>query len=63
MREIAFGAALLKAGPNVITLRHADAVPFARFDPASRDRSVPANTTPGQAMDEARRLDVRAHAK
>ncbi|WP_290439204.1 hypothetical protein [Burkholderia plantarii] len=44
-------------------MRHADAVPFARFDPASRDRSVPANTTPGQVMYDALRLDVPADAK
>ncbi|WLE62878.1 hypothetical protein GIY62_21135 [Burkholderia plantarii] len=63
VREIAFDAALLKAGANTITLRHADAVPFARFDPATRDQSVPANTTPGQVMYDALRLDVPADAK
>lgn len=59
-REITFDAALLKPGQNVISLYHADAEPFARFSTALSDAQVPANTTPGQVMYDALRLDVQA---
>ncbi|CAG9226710.1 Rhamnogalacturonan endolyase [Paraburkholderia tropica] len=58
VRAIVFDAALLKAGENTVSLFHADGVPYARFTLAGSDQRVPANTTPGQVMYDALRLDV-----
>lgn len=58
VRAIRFDAALLRAGTNTVSLYHADAVPYARFTLAGSDQRVPANTTPGQVMYDALRLDV-----
>ncbi|TDV39222.1 rhamnogalacturonan endolyase [Paraburkholderia caballeronis] len=62
VRAITFDAALLKAGSNAISLYHADAAPFARFTAASTDAGAPANTTPGQVMYDALRLEVEPAA-
>lgn len=62
MRVIAFDLSLLKVGSNVIRLYHADAVPFARFTAVSTDAGVLANTTPGQVMYDALRLEVEPAA-
>ncbi|MEK6424280.1 MAG: polysaccharide lyase family protein [Burkholderia gladioli] len=63
VREVRFDAALLHAGANTVTLRHADAVPFAQFDLSAYDQRIPANTTPGQVMYDALRLDVQPEPK
>ncbi|WP_186310897.1 polysaccharide lyase family protein [Paraburkholderia sp. BCC1886] len=63
VRAITFDATLLKPGANLITLRHADAVPYARFSTAGSNQAVPANTTAGQVMYDALRLDVEPAAK
>ncbi len=62
VRAIVFDAALLKAGENTVSLYHADGVPYARFTLAGSDQRVPANTTPGQVMYDALRLDVDTYA-
>ncbi len=58
VRTVSFDAALLKTTDNVISLRHADALPIAAFEAQQKDASIPANTTPGQVMYDAIRLDV-----
>lgn len=57
LREIAFDAALLTAGENVISLAHADARPFADFAGAI-DAASGTAATPGQVMYDALRLEL-----
>lgn len=47
LRTISFDASLLKTGENLLSLRHADVIPFAE-----------ATTQPGQVMYDALRLEV-----
>jgi rhamnogalacturonan endolyase len=62
VRELSFDAALLKPGQNLITLQHADAEPLAQFDKQRTDTRIPANTTPGQVMYDALRLELSRSA-
>jgi rhamnogalacturonan endolyase len=52
LRVIEFDSALLKPGENVLSLRHADAIPFAQ-----------ASSQPGQVMYDALRLEVEPTGK
>jgi len=63
LRTLTFAANLLKPGANVISLRHADAAPLPAFEQAQKGTRIPANTTPGQVMYDALRLELDASAK
>jgi len=57
-RKIQFDAGLLHSGANVITLKHANAVPFVDFVSPKESTSIPGNATPGQVMYDALRLEI-----